>query len=355
MLARLAPAVAECGRSVRVDVLTERVDESLVAQLSAAGVEVQTHGFRRLLDPRAFAALHRHFRTRPVRVIHTQLEAADAVGTLLARRLGVAAVSTQHVFDHDEGLRAAARNRLQHLILRRLSSQTIAVSAAGRQHLVDVRGHRPDDVIVIPNGISLPPTPSDADRRMARERLDLSPTAKVVICCAVLRPPKGIQRAIEALGRIEDAHLLVIGDGPHRGELEKLAVRTGVDDRVHFVGHRTDVMDILPAADVFVHPTLRDVLPTVIVEAMASKLPVVASDTGGVPELVVDGVTGTLVTPDRVDPIVAAIRSYLDEPARAETHGAAGRSRAESTFAIEAQAARLVEIYDAATRSMGAS
>ncbi|MEP1122265.1 MAG: glycosyltransferase [Ilumatobacter sp.] len=349
MLVRLAPAIAARGRTVRVDVLTDRVDKSLSSILREGGVTVETHGFARIADPRRFVALDRYFRSRPVRIIHTQLEASDVVGTLLARRLGVPAVSTQHVFGDDAGRRADARTRVQHVILRHLGARTIAVSNAGREHLIRTCGHRPENVVVIPNGIDLPPVPSPRDRRAARQQLELAPTVGVIMCCAVLRPAKGIQRAVEAMAALGDAHLVVIGDGPDRAALERLADRLGVAERVHFLGRRTDVMEILPAADVFVHPTLQDVLPTVIIEAMASQLPVVASNTGGVPELVLDGSTGTLVTPDLTDQLVEAIAAYLEQPNSANEHGAAGRARAAHLFTLGGQVDRLLEIYDRAT------
>jgi glycosyltransferase involved in cell wall biosynthesis len=346
----VAHGLAARGHDVSVDVVTDRVDDAHRRSLSGAGVAVRTYGARRTMDPRAWKRLSDRYRAEPVDVIHTQLEAADVIGTVIGHRLGIPTVSTQHVFSAAAGRRADTRTMLQHRVVRSWSFRTLAVSMAGQRHLVDDHGYDPARVEVVYNGVELVDDPQAPERRSAARRmLGLSHDTNVVVACSVLREEKGIQYLIAAMPtiarRCPAARLVVLGAGPYEAELRAVAAELEVTDITVFAGHRDDVVDLLAAADVFCHPSLRDVLPTAIIEAMSMSLPIVASDTGGIPELVEDGRSGLLVQPGDPGALAEAVCDLLDDPATAERYGARARERAEDHFGLSSQLDGLERIY----------
>jgi glycosyltransferase involved in cell wall biosynthesis len=171
-----------------------------------------------------------------------------------------------------------------------------------------------------------------------------------VAIVAVLRPGKGHDVAIEAvrelLPRFPRLRLLIVGDGPARGEVERLAAPLG--EAALLLGHRGDVVDVLRASDVLLHPTSMDAFPTVLLEAGAVGLPTIATAVGGIPEIVADGRSGMLVSaPPATAAVVPLLERLLGDDALRERLGAAARERFDAEFTAQRWAARLREIYDA--------
>jgi glycosyltransferase involved in cell wall biosynthesis len=146
-------------------------------------------------------------------------------------------------------------------------------------------------IVVIPNGIDLPPAGQRA----------LHTAAPVITTVANLRAGKGHDVLLAAASRIlrwfPAARFQLVGDGPLRPALEQQAAALGLGDRVDFLGHRDDVADLLRASDVFAFPSLMEAFPNAVMEAMSHGVPVVASNVGGIPELVTDRRNGLLVPP----------------------------------------------------------
>ena len=146
--------------------------------------------------------------------------------------------------------------------------------------------------------------------------------------------------------RFPSAALLLAGDGPLRGQLEALAGRLGIAARVHFLGHCDDVRVPLGAADLLVLPSLWEGMPLALLEGMACRLPVVASDVSGSRELVVPGRPGLLVPPGDAEALAEALEELLTHPARARALGEAGRKRVEERFGGRAQARRYRALFE---------
>jgi glycosyltransferase involved in cell wall biosynthesis len=158
---------------------------------------------------------------------------------------------------------------------------------------------------------------------------------------------KGVPVLFEALAKVRGSEaplrLVLIGDGPERATLVEMAARLGISDQVHFAGYKSqaDVAAALQAADVLVLPSFAEGLPVVLMEAMAARLPVIATQIAGVPELVRPGVNGWLVPPGDVDDLADAIREATSDPARARAMGEAGRRVVERDFNAATEAATL--------------
>jgi glycosyltransferase involved in cell wall biosynthesis len=140
-------------------------------------------------------------------------------------------------------------------------------------------------------------------------------------------------------------YYLVVGDGPHQETLLEDASAAGVTGRVIFAGMRQDVPRLLAASDVFVLPTLTEALPTVLAEAMAARLPVVASRVGGVPEMITDGQNGLLVEPENPAALARACNRLLESPETRFALSAEGWRVVNEKFNIERQVRQLQELY----------
>ena len=165
---------------------------------------------------------------------------------------------------------------------------------------------------------------------------------------------KGLPILMESLAslrsRYPDLVLTVVGGGPERSALEDQAARLGVGKNVRFVGYRSqaEVRDEMQEADVFVLPSFAEGVPVVLMEAMASGVPVVATGIAGVAELVEDGVSGYLVSPGDPIPLVEAVEKLIEDPALRSRFGAAGRARVEKEFDVRREAASLRSIFTTA-------
>lgn len=335
----------------RVCVLQDRDDNPVAETIRAMGVPVDSVPVRRLRDPSALVRLRRYVRSMETQLIHCHLEFAVSLGAPVAVSLGVPAVATVHTFDEPVlDVRESMHQALYRWSLRRANSAVIALSEAARRHIVDVVRLPGRKVRVIYNGVRLDRfAPGDqATRNATRSLLGVDDERPLVATVSVLRREKGIGDLIEAMPAILErlqARLLVVGDGEDRDRLEGLAAGLGLEDDVRFLGHRDDIPQILAATDLFVLPTRGDMLPTVIAEAMACGLPVVATDVGSVSEMVDDGVTGLLAPPGSPAVLAERLLSLLTDRHRAARLGGAGRRRAEQLFDVRSQASALESLY----------
>jgi glycosyltransferase involved in cell wall biosynthesis len=323
-------------------------------RLRRLGVVPERVPISSLLGPRDLRRVRAHVaRVRPD-VLHTHLGYSDFLGGIAARSLGVPAVSTLHVMEWDRDLRS--RVQLSLIALARLACcrRVIMVSDAARASYLAAWPARRDRVVTVHNGIA-------AEARAGaggavRAQLGIAPTDHVIAMITVLREGKGHDVAVEAIrelrGRFPDVRLLIVGDGPNRAQVHALAAPLG--GAAILTGYRGDVMEILDATDVLLHPSRVDAFPTALLEAMAAGVPVVASRVGGIPEIVEDGRSGVLVeAPPRPAPVAHALGDLLADPSRRRALAAAGRARFEQHFTIEAWMLRLSVVYEAAIAGAG--
>jgi glycosyltransferase involved in cell wall biosynthesis len=347
LLSEFAAGAPSAGLRLSVAYLGDRDGSPAAARLRERGVEPVALDLRGLLHPPSLMRVRRHVASVAPDIVHTHLDYADTAGGLAAWSLGVPVVSTVHVMEWTAGSgRDRLRNRLIAFARRRFAARVVAVSAASRRALLAAGLDRPERVVTIRNGVVAEPR-SGAGQAL-RARLGVAPEDPVAIQVAVLRPGKGHAVAAEAVARarerIPGLRLLVAGDGPDRAAVERAVAPLG--DGAVMLGHCDDVMAALDAADVLMHPSEVDAFPTVLLEAMAAGLPVVATAVGGIPEIVGDGETGLLVSaPAQPDELAQALERILD-PAIRQRLGDAGRARYEQEFTAQRWAARTRELYE---------
>ncbi|QJW98067.1 glycosyltransferase [Frigoriglobus tundricola] len=202
------------------------------------------------------------------------------------------------------------------------------------------------------NGIDLDRYDRHGERAGVRAGLGIPPDARVIGTVGRLNEVKRQDHLIRALGtlgaRAADVRLLLVGDGPERGALERLVEGLGLSARVHFAGYQSAPERFLPAMDVFALSSRLEGLPLALLEAWAAGLPVVSSAVGGVPKVVRHGETG-LLFPNGDEPALArALLELLDDPAKAARLAAAGRAVVRRDFSLERMASEYEGLYRAA-------
>lgn len=354
-LARAAPAA---GLEIAVMPLVRADVDRYARTLRDLGVPVLALDLPTRWDPRAFGrALTRLRRWRPD-VLHTHLKHADLVGAVASRLTGVPQVSTLHVIEDGSTARTPMRRAKRRLAAAaRMSTArlTITVGEAQRRwYLGAFSSADPARVVTVPNGVADPRIGRDpvAVRARTRAGLGCGDGEVLVAQVAVARPGKGHATLLDAMRRLGDVpvRLVVAGDGPLRTELAANARDLG--DRVRFLGHRDDVPDLLAAADIVAHPSEFEALPTALIEAQAAARPVVATEVGGIPEVVTPG-TGVFVPVGDPAALAAALRRLAADPWRRATLGAAARRRFETHFDAGVWARRLTDLYAAVLRETG--
>jgi glycosyltransferase involved in cell wall biosynthesis len=335
----------------------------LADEIRALGVQVDCLHIKHLRDWDAMPRLVGYLRNVGADLVHTQLEAANILGNISAKLLRLPSVCTIHVMPSLEvKTKTKIHQKVEWFCLRRYCDRVISVSEEARQYHIDISGTSPNRVTTIYNGIDLSTfinMDHARERASVRAELGIPPEAPVLVTVAVLRPQKGIQFLIRALPSIlassPRTYYLIVGSGSHHDALIEETNKSGVDEHVVFAGMRTDVPRLLAASDVFVLPTLTEALPTVLAEAMAARLPVVASRVGGIPEMIEEGQNGLLVEAKDLVGLASACTRLLGDAGERAALGGQGWKIVNQKFNIERQVDQLEELYLEQLRAYGKS
>jgi glycosyltransferase involved in cell wall biosynthesis len=333
----------------------------MAEEIRALGIPVDCLEIKHLRDLNTLPRLIKYLKRMGADLVHTQLEFANILGTISAKCLRLPSVCTIHVMPSlDIKTKSKLHQKLEWFVLKYFCDRVISVSEEAREYHLHISGAYPDQVATIYNGIDLSGFLSldwELERVNVREELGIPMDAKVLTTVAVLRPQKGIQYMIRALPAVlasnPNAYYLIVGDGPHRSTLIEEVRKAKVNDRVIFAGMRKDVPRLLSASDIFVLPTLTEALPTVLAEAMAAKLPIVASRVGGIPEMINNKQNGCLVEPEDLAGLANACMHLLNDAKERATLGAEGWNIVNQKFNIERQVDKLEELYMNQLRAYG--
>ncbi len=226
----------------------------------------------------------------------------------------------------------------------RAAAHIVTTGEAVRRQLMESMGIRPDRITSVPTGIDLSRfVPGDAAGARRSLGLRQRPTLGIV---ATLRNWKGHDYLFDAIGEDRDGwrdwDVLVIGDGPHRPNLQAHVQALQLAEKVRFVNHQDDVVPWLQALDFFVLPSYgEEGVPQAIMQAMACGLAVVSTPIGAIAEAVDDGVTGLLVPPRSASALASGLARLRDDPALRARFGANGNARAQRDFGIDLMADRM--------------
>jgi glycosyltransferase involved in cell wall biosynthesis len=320
-------------------------------RLCEAGVRYVDLDGRSMMDPIAAAKLARLLVSERIDVVHAHLWDSNVWAALIGRLARVPVIVAHfHSTKTTTSFERPVELFLDRQLVRRGASAFIAVSHASARMMrerIRLPGER---VYVIPNGI---PEPPPGDGRQFRTTLGIPQRAPLVGVASVVRPEKRLDVLIRAAIRLDaefpNLHVLVAGDGiPGSSiclELEHLAHQLGLAERFRILGFRRDVPDFLAALDVACLCSDFEGMPLSLLEYMAAQRPIVATNVGGIPEVVDDGKEALLVEPNDPVALAEAVAALLREPALAARLGAAAKRRQRAEHDINAMVSSLERLY----------
>jgi L-malate glycosyltransferase len=278
--------------------------------------------------------LLRDLRRRRVEIVHTYGFYPNVFATLVAKAAGAVAIASIR----DQGdLWSAMQRRVERWMLR-LSDAVVVNAEAVRARLIG-EGYDARRIFVIRNGVDVARFGERPAPGRLRSDLGLPARTPIVAALCRLHEVKGVEfflkAAVTLSRRFPDARFVIAGDGYHRPALERQAGELGLGGRVIFTGFQQNVPQFLSEVQISVLPSLSEALSNTLLESMAAGVPVVATNVGGNPEAVEDGVTGLLVPSREPEALAAAIARLLEQPALAQAMGRAGRQRAVERFSLD--------------------
>jgi glycosyltransferase involved in cell wall biosynthesis len=356
----IVPFVRRLDRAkceVSICCLTTIGGNAIEPLLRNEGVAIVNLGARNLRDLGAFRRLLRLVREERIDLIHAHLTYAAIWAAVCSRLTGVPSIASLHVAPPGGKSKEASRDRLMRFVLNRWAASVIAVSDALRDDYLRGGGLMPEKIVAVQNGIELDRFRKDRDqcRQRITSEFGIPADAPLAVTVSVLRPGKGVEVLLDAvkpvLQRVPNAYFLIIGDGSMRAEWAQLAERNGVSHRIRWAGYRKDVESLLAGCDLLVHPSLADAFPTVLLEAMAAGLPIVATNVGGIPEIVEPGVTGRLVPAGDAEALATEVANLLQDSGMRRAMSEKAREVAMDRFSTEAWIRRLETVYQRAVQT----
>lgn len=277
--------------------------------------------------------LRRVFKDEKIDIVHTHNHAPMLYGTLGARLAGIRAI-----FNTIHGREKKIKNKAIWSMVWKMNSRIITISQDAKKELVKHSGINPEKIGVIYNGIDI--------SRFKKSGVDNN----IIGTVSRLSLEKDNFTMLEAFkiitSRFDNVSLVIAGDGPLRESLKSKVESLKLEDKVQFLGFRNDIPEILSGFDVFALSSLTEGISISLLEAMASGKPVVATNVGGNPEVVVNGETGLLVPPKDPAKMAEAIIKILSDKEMAKRMAEAGRKRAEEKFSLERMVKEYQELYE---------
>ncbi len=319
-------------------------------QLRRQGVPVIAFDRRPGLDWRLFPRMAREIRERRIDVVHAHQYTPFFYASMAARlaRPHPHVIFTEHG-RHYPDVVSWKRRLGNRLLFDHLADDVTAVCEFSARSLAEKDGFSARRIQVIPNGIDLQRYEAVTDREGLRERLGLARNRLYIIIVARFHPVKDHATLLNAFASVAharpDVDLLLAGDGPLRPALEGQIASLGVGGRVRLLGVRSDVADLLRAADIFTLTSVSEAASITLLEAMASGLPAVVTAVGGNPELVRSGIDGILVPRGDAAGFAGAFLRLIDEPATRHDMGRAGAARVREHFQMSTTIDRYRTLY----------
>jgi glycosyltransferase involved in cell wall biosynthesis len=353
-------------------VLVSFSEGPLLKEFKDAGVEVEIIKIKKRFNLSGFISafigvfrLINIIREKRPDIIHTHQPISNLLGSAVARILRVPVIVSiiqgshqQFAFAYRSLNKFKRLVKIKYLLIDKINAmfvtKLIAVSKATRSELVEKVRVNPRKIEVIYNAVDINSFSSVKDNGRLREELGFGFSDRIVGTVANLSPVKGLRFLIEAASllnkekEIDSIKFLIVGgrSSQYGFHLKELIRRLGLEEKVIFTGLRTDIADILKILEIFVLPSLSEGLPLSILEAMTMAKPVIATEAGGVPEVVKDNRTGLLVPPGNSAALSSAILQLLKDKEKAIKMGIEGRRLVERQFDLNVIVSKTQELYE---------
>jgi glycosyltransferase involved in cell wall biosynthesis len=313
-----------------------------------SGLNMEALEFGRRLKPAAVRAVVQLIRRHRIEIVNTHSSADGWSGAVAARLARVIHVRTRHLSN------PLKNNRANLFLYRKLTDAVITTGEPLRRKLIADNGLDGSRIISAPTGIDIARfDPEQYNRSLFRTEIGIDDDVFLWTIVAVLRKAKGLPVLVEAAALLKEthphAHIAVVGGvtgpSPLPAELEERARKLGLEQHMHWMGMRSDVPHILKASDGFVLPSLAEGVPQSITQAQAMGLPVVATNVGGIPEVVREGKTGLLVPSEDAPALADAMRKVMDDNDFAHELGTNSYRMIREEYSLAAMTDRVEGLY----------
>jgi L-malate glycosyltransferase len=324
----------------------------LSAELRKAGLKVTVieeakHNFFKILN-----LIEKELKCKDVDIVHTHRYKENILAGLLKRKCGIKyLVQTVHGLDEPfkgiKKLKSKLYTQLNKYFTRRYFDIVVTVSHDIQARLSGII--TPDKLATIHNAVDTTVLQLTSPAVEVKKTLRIGEGHPIIGSVGRMVPIKGYDIFLKGAKMIlqsePKARFLLVGDGPLRPELEKIAKKMGIENEVRFLGFRGDILDVVNCFDIFVLSSYYEGIPIALLEAMALKKPVVATRTGGIGEVVENEVSGLLTEKGNPESLAGACLKILDNPELMRNLGIAAQRRIEEKFSILVQRDRVSEIY----------
>lgn len=281
-------------------------------------------------------------------ILHAHNNTAFFYGTLAGKMAGIKKIIYT---EHGRTGKLPWKTRKVHGFLSGFVNHTVVVADYLKNMLIKDEGFNGENISIIPNGIDGSPFSNAGDRDLLKKELGLDSSTRLIGMVARLDPIKNHDMLIRAMKEISiqepKARLLIVGDGVLRDKLEMQTRELNLDEHVIFLGERKDVPRIMNGLDVFTLTSWSEGMSLTLVEAMASQLPIVATEVGGNPSIIKNMKNGILVPPDDHEALADSILKVLNDPELSNSLSERARYKFQSEYTLEKMVQRYCDLYDA--------
>jgi glycosyltransferase involved in cell wall biosynthesis len=306
-------------------------------------------------SPGIVLELHRLMKIKQIHVVRTHRYRSNLYGRLAAFSSGVPVIIAS-VHDNYRTDKRPNR-RIMNRILSKITDKIVAVSEDVKEDIIRYDRIDPSKLQVIPNGIDVERFNPEKNTSNIRKEFPLEEDDIVIGFIGRIVPAKGLEYLLNALPYLKEEFksikLLIIGEGSLVEKLKEKAKKNNIFDNILFTGVRRDIPEILASIDIFVMPSTAEGLPNSLLEAMAMGKPVVATEVGGIPELIKNGRSGLLVPPKNPEALATAIRDLISNDQLAAKMGQAARNFVMNNHSIVKIAQKWQTLYLSILREKG--
>lgn len=299
------------------------------------------------LDLRLIWEMHRWVKRSRLQVLHAHDFTMSVYAAIVGHLASVPYVISMHGGTY---FATAAKRKAALRWAARGAAAFVGVSEATREHLATALDLSLEQVRCVPNGVPVPL----GDRDRARQALGIAENERLLLAVGNLYPVKGHLTLIDAAGNLSKCdglppwRIAIAGRGELESSLRERISELGLEARIHLLGLRSDIGDLLAAADLWVMPSLSEGLPMALLEAMFAGLPIVASNVGGIPGVIRDSFNGMLVPPKDATALAERLHALLRGPDAARRLGEEARVAAQAEYSVQRMGQRYCELYSAA-------
>lgn len=300
------------------------------------------------LDVSAIGEIRKHIKRIRPNLIHVHGTRAGSLGRLAAIGLPYPLIYTEHLWTRDYKLPSRVGHRLQLIglwFLDMFTTLNIAVSQSVKDFMIENQISRDEKIVVIYNGIE----------KNNKEVKIFSRKEIVIGTVGTLNPQKGMQFLIDAMEKIvrefPEVKLRIVGDGTYKKVLQRIVKNKKLTKAVKFLGFVRDIEDELTIFDIYVQPSLSESFGLAILQAMSVGLPIVATNTGGIPEVVTANKSGILVEPGKSDALSDAILKLLRDPEKAKKMGKLSKEDAQIKFSLDDMVKETEQVYESVAKT----